>query len=180
MCERRLGGSEQEQQCLSRPAPGNTRRRFENADPGQRDVQGLEPGPEFQEEPLASCDQHARKIQGSPGIAKGASLLKVKHSGRVWGRSVSTEPRIAWPEGPAPPELTRHGEGGQEGSLNWLRLRGWRWGRRLLLLLPLRVLRVFHGDIPVFDVFVSPVLKWLAAHTVRRVDQSLPLCGQGA
>lgn len=143
-------------------------------------MQGLEPGPEFQEEPLASGDQHAWKIQGSPLIAKGASLLKVKHSGRVWGRSVPMEPRIAWPEGPVPLELTGHGEGGQEGSLDWLRLRGWRCGRRLLLLLPLRVFQVFHGNIPVFNVFVSPVLKWLAAHTVCRVDQSLPLCGQEA
>lgn len=98
----------------------------------------------------------------------------------VWGRSVPTEARIAWPEGPAPPELTGHGEGGEEGGLDWLRLRGWRRGRRRLLLRPLRVFRVFCGNVPVFDVFVSPVLKRLAAHAVRRVDQSLPLCGQEA
>ena len=82
--------------------------------------------------------------------------------------------------GPCTPGLTGHGEGGQEGSLNGLGLWGWRWGWGLLLLLPLRVLRVFHGNIPILDIVVSPVLKRLAAHTVCRVDQSLPLCGQEA
>lgn len=44
-------------------------------------ILGLEPGPKFQEEPLASCDRHAQKIQGSPVIAKADSLLKVKRGG---------------------------------------------------------------------------------------------------
>lgn len=87
------------------------------------------------------------------------------------------------PSPPAPPELTRHGEGGQEGRLDRLRLRGW-WrglgGLWLPLPLPLRVFGVFHGNIAILDVLVSPVLNWFAVDTVSRVDQSLPLCGQEA
>lgn len=49
-----------------------------------------------------------------------------------------------------------------------------------MLLILLRVFWVFHRNIPVLNVLVSPVLKRLAAHTVGRVDQSLPLCGQEA
>lgn len=132
----------------------------------------LEPGPGFWEEPLGSCDWHAletltQKLQGNPVTPNRASIFKVKQNGRVRGRNVLMEPRPAQPEGPAPPELTGHGEGGQEGSLDGLGLWGWRWGRGLLLLLPLRVVWVFHGNIPVFDVFVPPVLEWLSAYTVR-------------
>lgn len=76
-------------------------------------------------------------------------------------------PGPAQPEGPAPPELTGHGERGQEGSLDRLWLWGWRWGRGLLFLLPLRVIWVFRGNVPIFDVFGPPVLERLPAHPVR-------------
>lgn len=119
---------------------------------------------------MGRCDQCAleiltQKLRGSPVIPEGAPW-------QSWGGSFLTKPQAVQR---APPELTGQGEGGQEDRLDWLWLRGWQgWGGLPLLLL-LRVIGVVHGNISVFDVFVSPILKRLAAHAVRCVDQPLPL-----
>lgn len=140
-----------------------------------------EPGPEFRGDPWVGETSMPRRLQSrNPQGALGPTQsLCFQHAarGRAGGRGVLAEPRTARPEGLARSELTGHGERGQEGGLHRLCLRGRRrgWG----LLLPRGVFWVFHGNIPVFDALLPPVLKWLPAHTVRRVDQSLPLCGRG-